>query len=56
MKNNQTENQTSQNNESQAVVPGKKYEPPEIKTYTHDDILDNVPPALACSGTPCGID
>jgi len=30
-----------------------EYEPPKIVTYTSDQILEQIGPALACSGTEC---
>lgn len=29
------------------------YLPPTVTTYTSDEILEQVGPALTCSGTPC---
>ena len=31
------------------------YVPPKIVTYTSEELLERVGPALTCSGTPCGI-
>jgi hypothetical protein len=30
-----------------------KYEPPRIKTYTSEEILEQIGPAMACSPTEC---
>ena len=32
------------------------YIPPKIKTYTSDEILAQIGPAQACTGTPCSVD
>ncbi len=31
-----------------------EYIPPKIITYTSDEILEEIGPAMACSPTPCG--
>jgi hypothetical protein len=31
------------------------YVPPKIVTYTSEELLEQVGPALTCSPTPCGI-
>jgi hypothetical protein len=33
----------------------RSYVPPEIISYTPEEILEEIGPALACSGQPCGI-
>jgi hypothetical protein len=30
-----------------------RYEPPRITTYTSEQILEQIGPAMACSPTPC---
>ena len=30
-----------------------KYEPPKIITYTSDELLEQIGPAMACSPSPC---
>lgn len=37
--------------ERQTIIPD--YEPPEIITYTGEQILEQIGPAQACSPTPC---
>ena len=32
------------------------YVSPKIITYTSDEILEQIGPALACSPSPCGVD
>ena len=36
-----------------SAVP--EYIPPKIKTYTSDEILEQIGPAMACSPSPCSI-
>ena len=36
-----------------SAVPA--YVPPKIKSYTSDEILEQIGPAMACSPTPCPI-
>jgi len=31
------------------------YEPPEVITYTTDDILEHLGPAQACAPSPCPV-
>jgi hypothetical protein len=31
------------------------YVPPKIVTYTGEELMERVGPALTCSGSPCGI-
>jgi hypothetical protein len=38
--------------ESEKEIP--RYEPPRIITYTSEQILEQIGPAMACSGGPCG--
>jgi hypothetical protein len=33
--------------------PAEGYIPPKIVTYTSDEILEQIGPAMACSPTPC---
>lgn len=37
--------------ETQTARP--EYEPPRITTYTSEEILDRIGPAMACSPDPC---
>ena len=32
------------------------YVPPQIKTYTSEEILEQIGPAMACSPTPCALE
>ncbi len=32
-----------------------KYEPPRIVTYTSEELLEQIGPAMACSPSPCSI-
>ena len=32
-----------------------EYIPPKIITYSSDEILEEIGPAMACSGSPCGV-
>jgi len=32
-----------------------RYEPPRIITYTSEQILEQIGPAMACSQTPCPV-
>jgi len=36
-----------------SAVP--EYIPPKIKTYTSEEILEQIGPAMACSPSPCSI-
>jgi len=36
-----------------SAVP--EYIPPKIKTYTSEELLKQIGPAQACTGTPCGL-
>ena len=35
--------------------PVPEYIPPKIKTYTSEEILEQIGPAQACSGPPCAV-
>ena len=37
--------------ESEKEIP--RYEPPRIITYTSEQILEQIGPAMACSPSPC---
>jgi len=43
--------------DSKKMEPGNdrpEYTPPIIKTYTSDELLEEIGPAQACSPSPCG--
>ena len=35
--------------------PQPVYEPPRIITYTSEEILEQIGPAMACSPSPCAV-
>jgi len=45
------ENGLAADKQMQTELPA--YEPPKIVTYTSEQILEQIGPAMACSPTPC---
>ena len=53
MKKPESTNPQGQGELNQGELP--VYVPPKIVTYSSEELLEQVGPALTCSGTPCGI-
>jgi hypothetical protein len=54
MKENKTKQDKGITETGDSPVP--EYIPPKIKTYTSEEVLEQIGPAKACSGGDCGID
>ncbi|MBF0118851.1 MAG: hypothetical protein HQK79_08440 [Desulfobacterales bacterium] len=49
-------NEKNENNKDKKEDKAKpKYVPPNIITYTEEELLEQIGPAQACTGQPCGI-
>ena len=51
----QPESKNPRGTESDAKSQLPSYVPPKIVTYTSEELLEQVGPALTCSPSPCGI-
>ncbi len=53
MKKSESKALTGTEHSAEGQLPG--YVPPKIVTYTSEELLEAIGPALACSPSPCGI-